>query len=650
MSRARTKSSSAVLMAAAAISSMLFAVRQSLPLFFSCMLCTFHHESDQVMVVTCEDEWEEVAYQFKKEVKSVGAIGFDCEWVQVKGKRRPVALLQLASPSGFCILVRLSFMNSNIPYSLKCFLEDESIIKCGVGCMEDSQYLFTDYGIRVKGCLDLRYLYLLATTQDEFIENNEPIQCKNNLGLSSLTEELLGKKLDKDWRIRASDWEANDLSPRQIKYAADDALSGIYVYLSLLSKLWTSPNLYTPFLPPRLWYCKLHTFFHSLAQLYVDRKFSKKIQENDKQKVQKVQSSKIKPIVRAYSLRKSPLYHNCQLLAPDDEPLCTCDPKKALWYVEKGLGTLVSEEPIVVRLNFEPAGRPQAERDDGKFYLQERHNVCVVCGKDQSYIRKNIVPHEYRKFFPDILKDHQSHDVVLLCLPCHRTSNMHDNNFRYKLAEDFEAPIGQEGDVKVRIDRILKLIRSAGGALHRNRNVIPPERVVELENIIKEYFKVDIFTDDLIERAANMDVKVYNSDYDPHGLKVYKAYEKSGVMKFETMWREHFLTTMQPKHMPDCWSTTHNEFKMRLKVKRLPVEDPERLKYKIALVGIEGTLDIDYEPDLSREATPTTSKSSPSESEERELEHSNNILQVLDDLAEFEDIYANDNNSGPNGK
>ena len=40
---------------------------------------------------------------------------------------------------------------------------------------------------------------------------------------------------------------------------------------------------------------------------------------------------------RAYVLRQRPLYYNCYLIAPDGESLCTCDIKKAEWYIEKGL-------------------------------------------------------------------------------------------------------------------------------------------------------------------------------------------------------------------------------------------------------------------------------------------------------------------------
>ena len=36
----------------------------------------------------------------------------------------------------------------------------------------------------------------------------------------------------------------------------------------------------------------------------------------------------------------------------------------------------------------------------GQYYTQEKANHCVVCGSNGSYIRKNVVPREYRKHFP----------------------------------------------------------------------------------------------------------------------------------------------------------------------------------------------------------------------------------------------------------
>ena len=50
---------------------------------------------------------------------------------------------------------------------------------------------------------------------------------------------------------------------------------------------------------------------------------------------------------------------------------------------------------MTVQLLFEPSGRPLNEHN---YYLYEKDNLCVVCGAEDSYIRKNIIPREYRKY------------------------------------------------------------------------------------------------------------------------------------------------------------------------------------------------------------------------------------------------------------
>ena len=59
------------------------------------------------------------------------------------------------------------------------------------------------------------------------------------------------------------------------------------------------------------------------------------------------------------------------------------------WIADK-----VSEDPLVVKLRFEPSGRPKSERN---YYLQQKENSCVVCGTTEGYARKFVVPQEYRK-------------------------------------------------------------------------------------------------------------------------------------------------------------------------------------------------------------------------------------------------------------
>ena len=66
-------------------------------------------------------------------------------------------------------------------------------------------------------------------------------------------------------------------------------------------------------------------------------------------------------------------------------------------------------EILNIKLN-----RPNSNSE--KYYTTEKNNECVVCGSTKSLIRKNVVPREYRKHFPTVMKCHVSHDIVLLCL------------------------------------------------------------------------------------------------------------------------------------------------------------------------------------------------------------------------------------------
>ena len=50
------------------------------------------------------------------------------------------------------------------------------------------------------------------------------------------------------------------------------------------------------------------------------------------------------PQLAALSLGGSSVYESCVLAAPDGEFLCKCHPSKAAWYVEEGLGDVVSAE------------------------------------------------------------------------------------------------------------------------------------------------------------------------------------------------------------------------------------------------------------------------------------------------------------------
>lgn len=144
-------------------------------------------------------------------------LGFDCEWVTVNASKRPVALLQLAAHNGYCALIRLHRLRgASLPASLRELLANGDIVKVGVVPMDDARHLARDYGLCVAGTLDLRHMARAA--------NFRP------LGLAKMALEHLGVVMDKDWRISCSNWEATQLTARQIDYAAKDALVAVELF------------------------------------------------------------------------------------------------------------------------------------------------------------------------------------------------------------------------------------------------------------------------------------------------------------------------------------------------------------------------------------------------------------------------------------
>ncbi|XP_041764587.1 exonuclease 3'-5' domain-containing protein 2 [Anopheles merus] len=527
----------------------------------------------QVHIINTADDCRMIVEKLQRHCQEYNVLGFDCEWVSNQGKRRPVALLQLASHRGLCALIRLCMIN-RIPQELYDLLNDDNIIKVGVSPYEDARVLREDYRLKVESTLDLRYMAERAGL--------EP------LGIARLANEVLGLTLDKHWKVRCSDWESPELSDRQIKYAASDAHVAVEMFKKLSYKL----------VPHYPWTSRKVVLEQVLEEMdcFMD-------QPHNNRKAKSGGSSKSKKLLapqnnqkgnkRYHSTRTKPLYHNCLMQAPDGELLCTCDRRKAEWYVQRELGDLVCENPYTVRLRFEPAGR--AVDEAGKYYLQAKENICVVCGANSSFNRKNIVPRDYRKHFPVVMKEHVSHDVLLLCADCHQRSSMYDERLRQELAELCNAPLpGQKNGTKeIRLESMAE-IRKAARALLNFAAKIPPERKQELEQRLLTLLnslgsegdasseapnepQITELTPALLEEYSNIDVSVRNELYCAHGERVVEHYKKTpgGLMQLERRWRENFLQTMRPKHLPQLWSVDHNYKRLEIRAVegRVNVED-----------------------------------------------------------------------------
>ena len=154
-------------------------------------------------------------------------IGLDCEWVS-RDTKEPVALMQISSDSGKCLLVRLCKVRKILP-KIQDILENEKKVKLGVGILSDALRLSRNFGVSVRGCLDLRYLCL--SRQDKK-------KGKQGKGLAGLSAEFLGITLEKDLQIICSDWEAPCLTDRQIDYASLDAFVSVPIFCELVNDLY----------------------------------------------------------------------------------------------------------------------------------------------------------------------------------------------------------------------------------------------------------------------------------------------------------------------------------------------------------------------------------------------------------------------------
>ncbi|KAL6657959.1 hypothetical protein ACP70R_005739 [Stipagrostis hirtigluma subsp. patula] len=200
---------------------------------------------------------------------------------------------------------------------------------------------------------------------------------------------------------------------------------------------------------------------------------------------------------------KSPVYHNCRIYASDGRLLCYCDRKKLEWYTQRSLAKLIEDNPPAIMLLFEPKGRPEDE--DNEFYIQSKKNICVGCGEKSHYIRYRIIPSCYRMHFPEHLKSHRSHDIVLLCVDCHEIAHSAAEKYKRRVAEEFGIPlfvqkIVNSGDISLITDASVAedkrngtgvsplQLRTAAMALLRHGSNMPSKRCEELMQIVKSYY------------------------------------------------------------------------------------------------------------------------------------------------------------------
>ncbi|KAJ3139299.1 hypothetical protein HDU90_000665 [Geranomyces variabilis] len=252
--------------------------------------------------------------------------------------------------------------------------------------------------------------------------------------------------------------------------------------------------------------------------------------------------------------RASPLYDNCTVFSPNGVPMFRASRKKLDWYLSRGLAETIDNTSI--RLIFEPAGMGHALNDEETYFLEDKLNICVGCGSEDSLTAHHIVPLQYRRHMPLEIKSHYSIDVVLLCVVCHDAYEQHAAELKLSLAEAHQAPLNGVGLI---IHRETRKLHSDINAMLLSREPgsrIPPERARELENSVRAALSVpanSAIPDEAIQEALDRPVLVKGEDFKSHGEMVINLLSDAELDDFCRRWRAHFLEHVRPRFLSEAW-------------------------------------------------------------------------------------------------
>jgi len=235
------------------------------------------------------------------------------------------------------------------------------------------------------------------------------------------------------------------------------------------------------------------------------------------------------------------IYGNCQVFSPDNILIFRCDEKKAYWYIDRDLGEIIDNDPLKVRLTFEPNGLGNHDKDFG---LSEMSNSCVVCGCEDFLTKHHVVPSCYRKHFPLELKSHNFHDVLSICVDCHEEYERHADKLKLEIGKQYNSPINGIVENDISLTKCVGIARAI-----INVDTIPKKRIKVMRDTIKEFLGIKRLTKNRLEKLSN--VKSGTIVKKSHGEIVVE--QIVDIEEFIQLWRTHFVDIMEPKHLPENW-------------------------------------------------------------------------------------------------
>ncbi len=171
----------------------------------------------KVHVIRSEDELKNAI----KEINREKIIGFDTEQKPTfkRGEsQKQIAIVQIATKQNCYIIQMINMESIN---KIKKIICDPKILKVGFGLSNDNKQLTKLFGAPPESLFDI----------STFIKSN--IIPQNALGAKNAVALFLSLILQKSKNAALSNWEKDDLTSGQLKYATEDATAPLDVYYEI---------------------------------------------------------------------------------------------------------------------------------------------------------------------------------------------------------------------------------------------------------------------------------------------------------------------------------------------------------------------------------------------------------------------------------
>ena len=196
----------------------------------------------------------------------------------------------------------------------------------------------------------------------------------------------------------------------------------------------------------------------------------------------------------------------------------------------------------------------------------------MICGSEEDFSRFHVIPSVYRHFFPNELKAHKSHDVVIVCYICREKADRLYEQEKIRLSEFYNVPLIVKIEEKEKLIKVINTAKFLCSNFIKMPHKIKKEKLEDIlefiNNKVNQVNYKDLFNnkwDDfskipksieeihigILQKIKNWKDPGENSEGNLHGKLILEKFEKQE--DFIKLWRKFFLDSLKPKFLPEDW-------------------------------------------------------------------------------------------------